>query len=156
MALSTCDTGKWASLEKWASQLPVMACDQDNSSYHYRASGNVGQQNRESRAGLLGLRQVQRRLTAEQRANLCQRYMNGATVYRLAKEFELDRRTVSKILKGSGVIMRFRTPTTAEVSLAAFLFNRGRSVASIASELGFSENTIRTCIAAVAHDHGTD
>ena len=151
VALSTCDTGKWHSLEKWASRIPVMAFDQHNSSSHYETSGNVGQQNCETSAGIHVLRQSQRRLTTAQKADLGQRYRNGATVYQMAKEFGLDRRTVSKFLKEAGVVMRFRTPTTAEVTLAANRINRGESVALIASSLGFSDNTIRTHVSALTN-----
>ena len=144
VALSTCDTGKWLSLSKWANGTAVMALDQHSSSFHYESSGNVGQQNCETSAVIHALRQSQRRLTTEQKADLGQRYQNGATVSQLAKEFGLDRRTVSKLLKIAGVAIRFRTPTTAAVTLAANLFSRGKSVALTASSLEFRDNTIHT------------
>jgi len=115
VALSTCDTGKWHSLEKWASQKHVVAFDPHNSSFNYEASGVVGQQNCESGIGIHQLRQTQRRLTAEQVIDVCQKYREGATVYELGKEYGIDRRTVSARLKEAGVSMRRTRPPKGTV-----------------------------------------
>jgi DNA invertase Pin-like site-specific DNA recombinase len=46
-------------------------------------------------------KQQQRRLTKTQQAELVERYRSGHLKTELAKRFEIDRRTVSAILKGT-------------------------------------------------------
>ena len=95
-----------------------MAFDQHNFSFNYEASGVVGQQNCESGIGIHELRQTQRRLTAEQVIDVCQKYREGATVYELGKEFGIDRRTVSARLNQAGVSMRRTRPPKGAVRRA--------------------------------------
>lgn len=52
------------------------------------------------------------RLTETQLARLVERYLSGGTVYKLATEFGIDRRTVSDHLKRQGVSLRRRQPTS--------------------------------------------
>ena len=106
VALSTCDTGKWLSLEKWVVRGLDMTSDQRTSSSNYETSGAINQQNYETGTGTRLLRQTQRRLTAKQVADMCQKYQNGATVYELGSEFGIDRRTVSIRLKRAGEVIR--------------------------------------------------
>ena len=46
-----------------------------------------------------------------------QRYLEGATVYELGIEFDIDRRTVSTRLKHAGVSMRLQSPTNEDMGL---------------------------------------
>ena len=81
MALSTADTNKWSTLlerRHRISELKVTAVE-------YERTGPILQR--------------QRRLTDTQALMLGDRYSEGATIYRLAKEFGICRKTVSERLK---------------------------------------------------------
>ena len=106
VALSTCDTGKWFTLQKWLDFTPRTARDQHKSSFNYEAFDDIGQRDTDDLEGARRLRQSQRRLTADQIAHMCEKYQCGATVYELGTEFGIDRRTVSIRLKKEGVTLR--------------------------------------------------
>ena len=108
VALSTCDTGKWSTLEKWLNFASQKARDQHKSLYNYEAFEAIGQRDTDELQGVRRLRQSQKRLTAEETARMCQKYLNGATAYELGVEFGIDRRTVSVRLKKAGILMRQR------------------------------------------------
>ncbi len=106
VALSTCDAGKWSTLEEWVDQRLITKVDQHNSSFNYVTLGEEGQQKPETTNGILRLRQPQRRLTTEQVTHMCHKYQSGASIYELGEEFGIDRRTVSIRLKDAGMVMR--------------------------------------------------
>ena len=110
MALSTCDTGNWTTLEKWVGQRSFTAHDQHKSPFNYEALGDPGQHQSERCSGVRQLRQPQKRLTSEQIADMFQRYQKGATINELGREFGVDRRTVAIRLKGAGLVMRRSIP----------------------------------------------
>ena len=107
VALSTCDTGKWFTLQKWRDSTPQTARDQHQSAFNYECSALNGQESNR----MTGLRQYQKRLTQRDVARLSQRYDQGATIYELATEFGIDRHTVSERLKKAGTTMRGHSPT---------------------------------------------
>ena len=109
MALSTCDTGKWSTLRNWANSGLNIAHDQPKSSLNYDPSALDGQLDSAVGGGPRNLRQSQRRLTQTDVERMRKRYEEGATVYQLGAEFDVDRRTVSIRLKKVGVPIRRRT-----------------------------------------------
>ncbi|MFT4264080.1 MAG: hypothetical protein QM572_11910 [Nocardioides sp.] len=70
-------------------------------------------------------------------ARLVERYEAGATVYQLAIEFGIERRTVSIRLKAAGVSMRHQAPTNAQVDEMVRLYRSGLSMAAVGEGLGF-------------------
>ena len=109
MALSTCDTEKWSTLEEWVDKRLITNVDQHNSSFNYVTFSEEGQRP-ETNNGILRLHQSQRRLTTEQVTHMCHKYQCGASIYELGKEFGIDRRTVAIRLKGAGMVMRRTSP----------------------------------------------
>ena len=83
-----------------------MARDQHKSSFNYEAFDEIGQRDTADLQGAHPLRQAQRRLTADQTANMCKKYQDGATVYELGAEFGINRHTVSVRLKKAGISIR--------------------------------------------------
>ena len=69
-------------------------------------------------------------------------YQDGSTVYDLAAKYHVNRDTVSRILKRRGVIMRRRSPNTAEIDEAGKLYDSGSSLAKVGAQLGFDNTTI--------------
>lgn len=76
-----------------------------------------------------------RRLTAREIESLVQRYEAGATVYVLADEFGIARRTVSKQLKAAGVSLRCGPLSRDEIARAVQLYVKGLSIAAVGREL---------------------
>jgi len=71
------------------------------------------------------------------------RYAQGATVYELAEEFGIERRTVSARLKGAGVSMRRRPATAEQVAEMVRLYESGQSLLKVGQHLGFDAKTVR-------------
>lgn len=70
------------------------------------------------------------------------RYWAGATVYELAGEFGIERRTVATRLKKAGVSMR-RQPASAEQAAEMVrLYKSGLSLAKVADQTGVSTKTV--------------
>ncbi len=102
----------------------------------------IGQRDTDDPQSPRRLRQSQKRLTSEQTDRMCQKYRNGATVYELGREFGIDRHTVAVRLKKAGVKMRLQSPTSKEIDEMVKLHEFEDSVASIASRIGYSTNTV--------------
>ena len=102
---------------------------------------------------LLGpVRQRQRRLTTAQVAAMAAKYEAGDTVYQLAIEYSIDRRTVSDRLKKTGVRMRFQPPPTNMIDEMVRLYGSGLSFATIGSQLRASPQTVRRYL----HERGVE
>ena len=125
MALSTADTNKWSTLIETGKWGPKSI----KNSFEYERTGPI--------------RQRQRRLSAEQAAMMADRYREGATVYELAKEFNVDRRTVSDRLKKTGVRMRLQPPPSNMIEEMVRMYVSGLSLAAIGKRLRMSPQTIR-------------
>jgi len=76
-------------------------------------------------------------------ARLIDRYSSGATVYELATEFSIDRKTMSRHLKAAGNPMRLRPLDTGQVGEAIRLYDSGLSLAAIGRKLGVHASTVR-------------
>ena len=81
-------------------------------------------------------------LNETQLACLVEQYESGATVYKLAKEFRIDRRTVSNHLKQGGVIMRLQPPTKETVDEIVRLYESGLSTNKIGQLVGISADSV--------------
>lgn len=88
-------------------------------------------------------RQV-RHLSPDQCSRLAATYVAGSTVYELAAEFGVSRKTVSRHLKAAGVSMQQsgHTPTNNEVDEMIRLYGSGRSLEAVGQRLGFVARTI--------------
>lgn len=58
----------------------------------------------------------------------------------MARDFRVDRRTATRIIKGAGAEVRFRVD--ADVDMARQLYESGSSVARVGEELGVSAGTV--------------
>ncbi len=88
------------------------------------------------------LRQRHRRLTEDQVQDLVERYLAGETVYQLGDAFDINRKTVSKILKRQGVTTRYRKLTAADLDRAVRLHESGLSLAEIGKRLDVQPSTV--------------
>ena len=86
-------------------------------------------------------RQHQTKLTADQRAQLLERYRKGERAYELAAEFGINRKTVAEILVRAGQ-RRPRSMTNEERAEAIKLYAQGWSCARIGKHLGRNHGTV--------------
>ncbi|MCU1678451.1 MAG: hypothetical protein JWM93_3209, partial [Frankiales bacterium] len=83
-----------------------------------------------------------RHLNGTELARLVQRYQVGATVYELAAEFTIDRKTVARQLKRAGIRLRLQSPTSTGVDEMVRLYRSGLSLAAVGEQLGFGARTV--------------
>jgi predicted DNA-binding protein YlxM (UPF0122 family) len=88
------------------------------------------------------VKQVQRRLTLEQQAEVVRRYQAGAQMSYLAQHYRIHRRTVSAILKRHGVEPRRQELSSEQIQHAVLMYAQGKSLAVIGSELGVDAGTV--------------
>jgi len=86
---------------------------------------------------------VQKRLDPASIDALVDGYLAGQTVYELAAEFGIERRTVSAHLHRRGVPMRRRGLSLAQNEEALALRDRGWSLAKIGARFDVSAGTVR-------------
>lgn len=84
-----------------------------------------------------------RQLEADQVQELISSYQAGATVYELAKQFGIDRKTVSRTLHRHQVPMRRRGLTTEQVDEPARLRAEGWSTYKISIKMGTDQRTVQ-------------
>jgi DNA-binding CsgD family transcriptional regulator len=83
------------------------------------------------------------RLNAKQVERLIVSYQAGATVYELANQFYIDRRTVSIHLKRRGVAFRYQPPSPQVIDTMARLYASGHSLASVGKQVGMNASSVR-------------
>ena len=83
-----------------------------------------------------------KRLNDMQLARLVDQYESGTTVYELASEFAIDRRTVSIHLKQQGVIMRLQPPSTRTVDDIVRLYESGLSMSKVGQQISISADLV--------------
>jgi predicted DNA-binding protein YlxM (UPF0122 family) len=88
------------------------------------------------------VKQVQRRLTLEQQAEVVRRYQTGAQMNYLAQHYRIYRRTVSAILKRHGVEPRRQELSSEQIQHAVLMYAEGNSLAVIGSTLGVDTSTV--------------
>lgn len=91
----------------------------------------------------VGPRQVQKRLGATEIDRLVEAYLSGRTVYELAAEFGVERRTVSAHLHRRGASMRRRGLSLAQKDEVDALRDRGWSLARIGARFDVDAGTVR-------------
>jgi DNA-binding CsgD family transcriptional regulator len=128
VALSTADTNKWPKVAIETNWPPK--------------SRALAEASPEGSSTVAGLNQRQRRLTEPETGRLAARYREGATVYELAAEFDVNRRTVAARLKRTGVGMRRSTPGEAQIAEMVRLYESGFSLAKVAEQVGVSTSTV--------------
>jgi len=88
-------------------------------------------------------KQSQTRLTHQQKRELVDSYLEGATTYELAAQYGCHRNTVSNVLKDRGVALRCESMTESQIDQAVIHYEGGLSLARVGNELGFDDGTIR-------------
>ncbi len=83
-----------------------------------------------------------KRLSEKQCVQLAQHYECGATVYDLASEYAIDRRTVSLRLRDQGIMLRRQSPTNEMIDEMVRLYFTGLSAAKVGEEIGVSADTV--------------
>ncbi|WP_284742782.1 helix-turn-helix domain containing protein [Amycolatopsis sp. RTGN1] len=83
------------------------------------------------------------RLDDAQTQQLIASYQAGSTVYQLADEFGIERRTVSAILHRHDVPMRRRGLTDDQIDDAEHLYQQGWSLARIGNHMDVTADTVR-------------
>ncbi|MCA4997286.1 helix-turn-helix domain containing protein [Tsukamurella tyrosinosolvens] len=81
-------------------------------------------------------------VSAEQVSGMVARYKAGATVYDLAEEFGINRRTVSHRLKQAGIPLRRQPPTPDCIADMIRLYESGQSLAKVGGVVGFAAQTV--------------
>jgi DNA-directed RNA polymerase specialized sigma24 family protein len=125
VALSTADTNKWSTLLNESLYGPKTA----STNTHDERPGPI--------------RQRQRRLSDVQVQLMTTRYLEGATVYELAVEFDICRSKVSERLKENSVIMRLGPPSDQEICEMVRLYESGLSLAAVGKRVGMSVGTVK-------------
>lgn len=83
-----------------------------------------------------------RHLTDAELARLVAAYQADATVYELAKEFQVNRHTVSERLKAVGLTLRRTSPTDADIEEMVRLYKSGLSLVDVGHRVNFAARTV--------------
>ena len=83
-----------------------------------------------------------RHLSSSEIEQIVAGYLAGTTARELGERFEVDRKTVSGILKNNGVTMRLQSMQPDEIEHAIRLYASGLSFAKIAAVLPYDPSTI--------------
>ncbi len=82
------------------------------------------------------------RLTATQLTRLAVSYETGSSTYELAKDFQVDRRTLSQKLKAQGVTLRGQSPSWLLIDEMVQLYQSGLSLVKIGDQVGVDASTV--------------
>ena len=75
-------------------------------------------------------------------SNLVLAYSEGMAIHEIAKEFKINRVTVSKHLERAGVIKRPRSMSEVQIDAAVQDYATGQSLEKIGNKLGFDSQTV--------------
>jgi hypothetical protein len=90
-----------------------------------------------------GVRQLQRRLSADEQAQVVERYQSGETVYELGRAFTIGRTTISAILERHGIPRRYRLLGPDELMMAIELYEQqGLSLVDAGIRIGVNASTV--------------
>ncbi|WP_079628873.1 helix-turn-helix domain-containing protein [Mycobacteroides abscessus] len=89
---------------------------------------------------------VDRRLSAETIAELVAAFENGASVPDLARQYEVSKRALRKLLRDQGMQMRKQPLSDNEVELAMNLYADGLSLREIGGQLGRGKTTVSNAL----------
>lgn len=100
------------------------------------------------------IRQEQRRLTAAESEVLCREYQDGTSTYQLAKKWDINRHTVTAILKRNGIEQRDHTRrlSDGELAEAQALHAEGWSVNALAQRYAMSPKTMKNRLTTLSDD----
>lgn len=87
---------------------------------------------------------TQRRLTADQVAELVAEYQVGADMNELAARWDVHRTTVAGHLRNAGVALRRRGLSVEQLGEAVQLYGEGWSLQRLAERIGCDAETVRT------------
>ena len=91
-------------------------------------------------------RKQQRRFTAEEMAQVAERYLAGLSINQVARKFGVHRNTVVRSLAACGVARRLAGFRQEDVAEAAALYDAGWSVARLGEKYGCAAETVRTSL----------
>lgn len=84
-----------------------------------------------------------KRLKPQDIAGIVAGYQGGQNTTKLAEQFKVSRRTISKVLNREGVTLRARPLTERQIDQAALLYEAGLSLAKIGRVIGARPRTIQ-------------
>jgi DNA-binding CsgD family transcriptional regulator len=89
-----------------------------------------------------------RRLTPAERTQLAEQYQLGLSALDLARQYGINRHTVTKHLKREGITLRGGQPklTPDVIVKATHLYATGQSLASIGAHLGVDASTVHKAL----------
>lgn len=93
-------------------------------------------------------RQSQTRLSASNRRELIAAYASGVQVKELASRFNVHRATVWEVARRAGLDARTLEVSAATREEAARLYGEGFTLAQVASQLGISDDAVRSAVLA--------
>jgi DNA-binding CsgD family transcriptional regulator len=88
------------------------------------------------------IKQKQKRLSAEEIAQLISLYQSGMTVYDLADKFDCNRQTVSAHLKANGIKLRRQRLSEKQVDEIIRLYQSGISCLKVGEMLGIDSTSV--------------
>ena len=83
-----------------------------------------------------------RKVSKEDHSTIAERYQKGESTPKLAKEFNVSRERICKILDGMNVERRSKKISKKEIEQVLSLYSMDHSVCSISEEIGRSQSTI--------------
>lgn len=83
-----------------------------------------------------------KRLTSDEIADLCNKYLAGRQAFELAKEFGVHPTTVAAVLKREGVEIRQRGLSSEQIDEAEGLYRDGWSLARIGQHFNVDHGTV--------------
>jgi predicted DNA-binding protein (UPF0251 family) len=83
-----------------------------------------------------------RHLSSSEIEQIVAGYLAGTTARELGERYEVDRKTVSRILKANGVTMRLHPMQPEEIEHAVRLYESGMSLTKVAEHLPYDASTI--------------
>jgi DNA-directed RNA polymerase specialized sigma24 family protein len=91
------------------------------------------------------IRQEQKRLTADEAAQIAAAYRGGKSTYAIAEAFGCDRKTVCAHLKAQGIaVSQSKVKTEEELREMITLYERGQTMTEIAKLTGISASSIQS------------
>lgn len=114
-------------------------CDRTKQDQSDRAAATPSSRSRPSR-------QIQRRFTAAEAAEITEQYQTGQTMNQLARSFNVHRRTIAHCLRKQDVAPRPRGLSAEHLSQAAALYEAGWPLVRIGERYGTTDMTVRRAL----------
>lgn len=88
-------------------------------------------------------RNLKRRLSRQEVAEIVSRYNAGHNTPALARDYGIAKSALLQLLRKEGVPLRKQAITSADAKQAARLYKRGLSITEIVERIGYSYSTVR-------------